>query len=136
MNSIRLLRYAEMKNIPVVNFKTRNKKAFCVENAIAIDYSRVETEREEKNLLSEELGHILSGALYPLSHCGNPLYKSNILKQERRAHDRAIRLQVPLRELKRAIAVCTDDYDVADFLDIDFTVLQEAITYYKRTGLL
>lgn len=136
MNSLRLLRLAEYKKIPVVDFKTRNKKAFCVENAIAMDFSRIENEREEKQLLSEELGHILSGALYPLFHCGNPLYRENVAKQEHRAHDKALRLQIPLRELKKAIALGIDDYDVAELLDVELSTLTEAVDFYKRKGLL
>lgn len=136
MNSFQLMQIAENKNIPVFNFKTRNKKAFCLEDAIAIDFSRVENEREEKQLLSEELGHILSGALYPLSYCGNPLYALNIQKQERKAHDRSLRLQVPLRELKTAIEHGIDEYDIAEFLDVDIETLQEAVDYYKRKGVI
>lgn len=81
MNSFQLLHIAEVKNISVYNFKTRNKKAFCLEDAIVIDFSRVETEREQKQLLSEELGHILSGALYPLF----PLRKSALPRKYSKA---------------------------------------------------
>jgi hypothetical protein len=136
MNSFQLLHIAEVKNISVYNFKTRNKKAFCLEDAIAIDFSRVETEREQKQLLSEELGHILSGALYPLSHCGNPLYRENIQKQERKAHNRSLRLQVPLNELKTAIKHNFEDTEIAELLDIDLTTLAEAVSFYKTKGLL
>lgn len=136
MNSFQLLQIAEQEKIPVYNFKTGIKKAFCVQSAIAIDFSRIETEREQKALLAEELGHILSGALYPLLQCGNPLYKQNVLRQERRARDRSLRLQVPLRELKTAIAHGIDDYEIADLLDIDLSTLQDAVTYYKRKGLM
>ena len=136
MNSFQLLQIAEQEKIPVYNFKTGTKKAFCLENAIAIDFSRVETDREQKELLAEELGHIMSGALYPLLQCGNPLYKQNVLRQERRARDRSLRLQVPLRELKTAIAHGIDDYEIAEFLDIDLSTLKDAVVYYKRKGLL
>lgn len=136
MNSYQLLQVAENKNIPVYDFKTRNKKAFCLEDAIAIDFSRVETEREQKRLLSEELGHILSGALYPLSYCGNPLYRENIQKQERRAHDRSLRLQIPLCELRDAISRSVNDYEVAELLDVDIFTLSDAMEFYKRKGLL
>ena len=136
MNSSQLLQIAYKRNIPVYNFKTGNKKAFCVEDAIAMDFSRIENEREQKQLLSEELGHILTGALYPLSHCGNPLYQNNVRKQERRAHNRSLRLQVPLGELKRAIARGIDDYDIAEMLDVNIETLNEATRYYRQKGLL
>ncbi len=136
MNSFQLLQIAEKENIPVFHFKTRNKKAFCLQDAIAIDFTRVESEREQKQLLSEELGHIMSGALYPLSYCGNPLYKSNVQKQERRAHDRALRLQVPIYELKEAIRHGIDDFEIAELLDVDPLTLSATVALYKSKGLL
>lgn len=136
MNTFQLLQLAEEENISVYNFKIKNKKAFCVEDSIAIDISRIETEREQKRILSEELGHILSGSLYPLSQCGNHLYENNIRRQERKAYDRSLRLQVPLNELQRAIQNGVDDYEIAELLDIDLTTLRDAVDYYKRKGIL
>lgn len=136
MNTYDLLCFADNHNIPVYDFKTGNKKAFCTESAIAIDFNRLENERESKAILSEELAHIITGALYPLHYCGNTLYKSNIEKQEHRAHDYSLKLQVPLDELKFAIAHGTNDFEIAELLDIDVDTLHDVVDYYKRKGML
>ena len=136
MDSLGLLQLSDRLHIPVYNFRTKHKKAFCLQDAIAIDFSRVETDRECKQLLSEELGHVISGALYPLSHCANTLLYHNINKQERKALDYSLKLQIPLNELRNAIKSCTDDYEIADSLDIDMATLHEAVKYYKRKGKL
>ncbi len=136
MNSFGLLQISDYLNVPVYNYQTGDKKAFCLKDAIALDFPRIENDRECKRLLSEELGHILAGALYPLAHCGNPLYKSNIRKQERKAFNRSLTLQVPLCELKRAIKRCSDDYEIADMLDVDLNTLSKAIEFYRQKGVI
>lgn len=136
MTSLKLLRLSDKLNIPVYNFKMSRKKAFCVVDAIAVDFLRVETERECKALLSEELGHVITGALYPLSHCINPLYKENIDKQERKAYNYSLTLQVPLNELKDAISHEDSDYEIAESLDVDIQTLQKAVEYYRVKGML
>lgn len=136
MNSLALLQLSDKLNIPVYNFRIKNKKAFCLQDSIAVDFNRIETERECKQIIAEELGHVICGALYPLSQCGNVLYSCNIKWQERKANDYALKLQVPLNELKFAINTCTDDYEIAETLDIDTDTLYEAVNYYKRKGKL
>lgn len=136
MDSLELLQLSDRLNIPVYNFPTKHKKAFCLQDAIAIDFARIETDRECKQLLSEELGHVICGALYPLSHCGNILFTHNIKKQERKALDYSLKLQIPLYELKAAINNCSNDYEIAEYLDIDLITLNEAVNYYRRKGKL
>lgn len=136
MDSLALLQLSDRLNIPVYNFRTKNKKAFCLQDAIAIDFSRVETERECKQLISEELGHVICGALYPLSFCGNPLFSSNIKRQERKALDYSLKLQFTFEELKTAIKNNSSDFEIAEALDIDLSTLNDAVNYYKRKGKL
>ena len=136
MDTFALLRISEKLNIPVFDYRTHNKKAFCVDDSVVIDFSRIENERESKQLLSEEFGHILKKALYPLCYCGDRLRKLNIQKQERKALDCALRLQVPLWELKTAISIYSEDYEIAEALDVDLDVLSEAVEYFKRKGLI
>lgn len=136
MNSLALLQFSDKLNIPVYNFRTTNKKAFCVQDAIAVDFSRIETERECKQILTEELGHVICGALYPLSQCNNSLYSCNVKRQERKAMDYALKLQVSLEELKSAIKCNNNDFDIAEELDIDIDTLHEVVKYYKRKGVL
>ena len=136
MDSLGLLQLSDRLNIPVYNFPTKHKKAFCLQDAIAIDFSRVETDRECKQLLSEELGHVICGALYPLAQCGDNLFHCNIIRHERKAFDYSLKLQLPLSELKAAVVSCSDDYEIAETLDIDLSTLKEAVEYYKRKGEL
>ncbi len=136
MDSLGLLQLSDRLHIPVYNFPTKHKKSFCLQDAIALDFSRVETDRECKQLLSEELGHVICGALYPLSQCGDDLFHYNIIRQERKALDYSLKLQLPLNELKAAVLNCSNDYEIAETLDIDLITLKEAVDYYKRKGEL
>lgn len=136
MTSSRLMAVSEKLKIPVYDFRMHNKKAFCVQNAIALDCKRIDTERERKKLLSEELGHVIQKAYYPLGDCCDDLKRPNILKQERKAHDYSVRLQVPFCELKGALQICQDDYELAEMLDVDLNVLSAAVEYYKRKGMI
>lgn len=45
-------------------------------------------------------------------------------------------LQVPLNELKIAIAHGTSDFEIAEILDIDVDTLRDVVDYYKRKGML
>ena len=136
MNSLRMIRAAEKLKIPIYDFRMRNGKGCCVQNAVAVDFRRMESDRECKAVLSEEMGHVVCGALYPLSYCGDRLKRANIQKQERKALNYASRLQVPLCELKNALAKTQDDYEVAELLDVDIETLRQAVKYYQTKNLL
>lgn len=131
-----MMRVADRLKIPVYDFKMQQTKAFCAFNSIALDFSRIESDRECKEILSEELGHIVCSAFYPLSYCGDRLKRANIQKQERRALNYASRLQVPLCELKNALEKTRDDYEIAEMLDVDIETLRQAVEYYRNKGLL
>ena len=57
-------------------------------------------------------------------------------KKRFRAQVCAIRLKVPLRELKIAISSSLDEYEIADTLDIDLPELTEAVEYYRTKGMI
>lgn len=136
MNSLRMIRAAEKLKIPIYDFRMRNGKGCCVQNAVAVDFRRMESDRECKAVLSEEIGHVVCGAFYPLAYCGDQLKRANIQKQERKALNYASRLQVPLCELKNALAKTQDDYEVAELLDVDIETLRQAVEYYRMKNLL
>ena len=136
MTTLRMMRAAEKLKIPIYDFRMRSEKGYCVQNVIAVDSSRMENDREYKEVLSEEIGHVVCGALYPLSYCGDRLKYANIQKQERKALNYASRLQVPLCELKNVLAKTQDDYEVAELLDVDIETLRQAVEYYRRNRLL
>lgn len=45
-------------------------------------------------------------------------------------------LQVPLNELKIAIARGSTDFEIAELLDIDVGTFHAVVDYYKRKGML
>ena len=130
MNTFDLLRLADELAIPVYDFQMTNRKACCTEDAIAIDFQSIDSERESKRLLAEELGHVMNKALYPLSYCCDSLRRGNVMKMECKAKNCAIRLTVPLCELKAAIAEDVDDYDIADRIDIELSETSTPIEFY------
>lgn len=85
MTAADVFRLADLKQIQIINFHIPNKKAFCVDSTIAIDFPRIDTERELKQVLSEEVGHVATATLYPLRDCITRLGRLNIRKQERKA---------------------------------------------------
>lgn len=136
MTSEALLILLDRLRIPVNNYKCQNKKAFCTCGTIAIDYSRIETDRECKRILAEEIGHTVKRAMYPLSDCCETLRKTNIDKQEARARKYALTLQVPIFELKQAIDSGLKDIEIAELLDVDLETLAEAVEHYKVKGII
>jgi Zn-dependent peptidase ImmA (M78 family) len=137
MTSTQLIRIADRFNLQVYNFKLTNKKAFSVEHStIVLDETKIESDREFREVFSEEMGHCITQSFYPLSSCNSALQRLNTDKMERRAKNCSYRLQVPLYELKRALAKYSDDYEVAEALDVEIDVLREAVAYYHTKDLL
>lgn len=136
MDTFGLLRIADKVGVPVYNFKTSNKKAFCTQGAVALDFCRIETDRECKELLAEEMGHVMTDACYPLWSCDSRLHRQNIQRAERKAKECSFRLLAPLMELKKAIDDGLDDQEIADRLDISLDLLRKAVEYYRARNLL
>lgn len=91
-----LLRLAKFFHISVFNFKMSRKKGFCLEDAIAIDFDRMESKEECIEVLAEEIAHVLLGKdwLYPLGWCAtrNPSLKWVIRFREEYAQQLAARI--------------------------------------------
>lgn len=125
---------ADRFNISVCDFRMTNKKAFAFCDAIVVDFKRIETRRECKKIIAEELGHCIYKAYYQLSD-----YDTNrrmIGKAERKAAQYAYKLLVPISKLKKLIKKCDNDYEIADMLDVDIDTLREAVEYYRIKNLL
>lgn len=131
-----LLILAQRVGISVYDFKMSNKKAFTALNTIAVDCSRIDTDRELKQLLAEELGHCITKSLYPLACCGDRMQRILIDRAERKAMDYSYNLQVPLCELIEILKTTDDDYIIAEELDVSIDTLREAVEYYRRKNLL
>lgn len=91
-----LLRLAQFFHVPVSNFKMSRKKGFCLEDAIAIDFDRMESEEECLAILAEEIAHVLLGKnwLYPLGWCAttNSTLKWVVRFREEHAQQLAARI--------------------------------------------
>lgn len=131
---------AEDLNIITYFWHLKNKKAFSINNnkasIIVIDRSKMECNRELKQVYSEELGHCTTRAFYPFQYCAEPLKRCNIAKAEYKAQEASYILQVPLSELQEAIKKGSNDNEIAELLDVDIDTLRKAIECYRRKGLL
>ena len=70
MEISKLYSLCDREKIDVYNYKMKNAKARIIEDdstAIFMDYSKIGTEREEKELVAEELGHYYHDAYYNLN---------------------------------------------------------------------
>ena len=63
-----LYQFAERNQINVMSFHTPHKKAYCMNGdgiqIIIMDYSKIVSEREEKEILAEEVAHLQNKYLY------------------------------------------------------------------------
>ena len=130
------------ESIDIITFFDRLicKKAFSIhenkQTAIIIDTVQLETERERKRIYAEELGHCTTQAFYPFQYCAEPLKRCNIAKAEYKAQEASYILQVPFEELQEAIKKGSNDFEVAELLDVDIDTLRKAIECYRCKGLL
>ena len=130
------------ESIDIITFFDRLicKKAFSIhenkQTAIIIDTVQLETERERKRIYAEELGHRTTQAFYPFQYCAEPLKRCNIAKAEYKAQEASYILQVPFEELQEAIKKGSNDFEVAELLDVDIDTLRKAVECYQRKGLL
>ena len=101
MNINELTNIAEREKINIVNFKMKKTKARIIEygnTCIFMDYSKIDTYKEEKTLLAEELGHYYYSSYYTLLSD-----KNFINKQEYRARKWSYYVLIPYEKLKSAI---------------------------------
>lgn len=134
-----LYEYAENNSIRVDCFNLHNKKAFAIqeesgERAIVLDKSKIEDSREEKVILSEELGHLDCAALLPACDYTNPLYSQKIRKAEYRARAWSYEKLLPYTELAAFLRQHDDFCEAAEHFEVPFSFLIDAINYYKRKG--
>lgn len=128
-----LYKYAKDKNISV--FVMNTEKSFAIKQNgyyVALSSRIIQTERKEKCTLAEEIAHCEYGVFYTLSDALNPLANANVRRIENIAQDKAAIMLVSVDDIKKA----TDIYELADDLMVETWVIERAINYYKRKGLL
>lgn len=92
---------AERENINIINFQMKNKAItgnYKGKSMIGLNYSKIDTSKEEKCLLSEELGHYYYSSYYTLMS-----NQDFIDKQEYRAKKWSYYVLIPYEKLKSAI---------------------------------
>lgn len=141
MNLISLYQYAEEMNILIFHMLLFTKKAFCIDDAksyraIVMNDSIIETKREEKQILAEEISHLEHNLTYRLQDIHNPNWLSNVRQCETRARCKAAVMQIPLEDLQKALLQTTEAWALAEILDVKESVVVDAVDYYKRKGLL
>lgn len=103
---------------------------------IALNKKIIANKREESLVLAHELGHCETDQFYFLQDINNPLYRQNIQKAERLAKDYAYELLISIDAIKAAIPLFSNDFEIAEYFDIDINTFQDIVQYYKRKNLI
>nr|DAQ53964.1 MAG TPA: IrrE protein [Caudoviricetes sp.] len=96
---------------------------------VAIDPMKLQSETEEKEKLSHELGHCATGAFY------NRYAACDIReKHERRANIWSIKKLVPKDELLKALddCFCANRFELAEHFGVSEDFMQMALDYYLK----
>lgn len=136
MELLDLYNLTEKEKIDIINYRWAKVKAriFELDNefSIGIDYSKINTFIEEKEIIAEELGHYYCGALY---------YINSDMTLKRKCENRAMKwsysVLVPYHKLKEKIAQGFNLYDLADYFDVDYNYMNDCINFYtEKYGIL
>ena len=128
-------------DINIVNFHfSETKKAACLyrrpHKNILLDKSLINSSHEEGAILSEEIGHFETGALYRISSTYNtPVARSNRIKFEAQARHWAFKTYLPPDEITKGIEHAGHNlFDVAEHCQVTAFFLKRAIDYYATNG--
>ena len=117
------------ENIDVYNYKWKDKKARIIKqdnmHYIGIDYSKVNNNKEEKEIVAEELGHYYCNSLYPMDAS-----ELQIRKCELRALKWAYSILIPYNKLKEKIQQGLNVYELADEFDVNVKYMINCIDFY------
>ena len=134
--------YAYEQNINVQrHFHVSKLRGFCVISSnrkiIALNKARLRNSAEEIVVFAEEIGHLETNSLMPLSDYINPEYKRwTKIRNELLAKRWAIDRLLPVEQIQEAIDYgCSNDYEVADYCGVNIAFLNDAIKYYQRKGI-
>ncbi len=121
-----------------IDFRSLHNKlgfALCYNGgyAIAIDYERTKSEKEEKQVVAEEIAHCITNTLYPVSAL-NVFESKEIVRAEKKAQDYASTLLVALETLTPLLNL--PYYEIAEELDVEEKMVIKAIEYYVKKGML
>ena len=128
MDLNKLYDVAEKENIPVIDFRMKNKAIICKTNkriCIGLNYEKINSVTEEKELLAEELGHYYCNAFYNSS--SSP---SSIAQKEYRANKWKCTVLVSANDFKDAFKKGLKNvYEIAEYLNLSEDTVAFAYNY-------
>lgn len=131
----KLYSIADKENISVFNAKMKNKAIICkVDNNyyIGLNYRKMDNSVQEKEVLSEELGHYYCNALYNIKSDAE-----TIRKKEYRAKKWAFKTLVPVNMLlKLKEQGYTTFYEIAEKIGVSENLVQIAYSYYRENQFI
>lgn len=139
-----LYEFANDNHINIVNGKfSETKKAVCMgtrrHKNIIINKPAIESRAEETVILSEEIGHFETGALYVIQSTYNtPIARSNRIKFEAKARHWAYSTHCQPYEIEAAYALMGTygDAAVADYCSVTVEFLHNAIEHHRACGFV
>lgn len=133
MDLNKLYDVAEKENIPVIDFRMKNKAIICKTNkriCIGLNYEKINSVTEEKELLAEELGHYYCNAFYN----SNSDF-STISKKEYRANKWKCTVLVSVNDFIDAFKKGLKNvYEIAEYLNLSEDTVIFAYNYYKENS--
>lgn len=124
---------ATRENISIQDFKMKNKaiiEQIDKEYYIGLNYSKIKSITEEKELLAEELGHYYCNAFYNSS--SSP---STIAQKEYRANKWKCTVLVSVNDFKDAFKKGLKNvYEIAEYLNLSEDTVIFAYNYYKENS--
>ena len=132
-----LYNIVEKENIKIYDWHLDNAKGLFMNynniNAIALNYTQLTTEIEEKCTLAEELGHYYMDATYPAT----TIDKTLIDKQEYRAKKWRIKTLIPAQQLSQLLEQgFSYSYEIAEELGVTEDLVQDAYLYYRENNMI
>ena len=126
---------ATRENISIEDFKMKNKaiiEQIDKEYYIGLNYSKIKSITEEKELLAEELGHYYCNAFYNSS--SSP---STIAQKEYRANKWKCTVLVSANDFIDAFNKGLKNiYEIAEYLNLSEDTVAFAYNYYKENSYL
>lgn len=133
MDLNKLYDVAGKENIPVIDFRMKNKAIICKTNkriCIGLNYEKINSVTEEKELLAEELGHYYCNAFYN----SNSDF-STISKKEYRANKWKCTVLVSVNDFIDAFKKGLKNvYEIAEYLNLSEDTVIFAYNYYKENS--
>lgn len=132
METKALYKLAEEENITIDNVRLPLTKAFSLMDEegdcfVALDYSQITNDSEERVMLAHELGHCVRGAFYNRYSAVD--CKS---RHERRANVWAYRKLVSEDELHEAVMRGNVEiWQLAEYFDLPQNLMEQIVNYYE-----